>query len=254
MTIEFTKKRDTYSSEEFQKMYLELMNEREMNEILIRSLSHDLANPLSAIQLSVQKIKAKKLNEEELQKTLSVIERSTKASIEMITNIRKAVLTRSQEHLIAIEDVSLNKCLENTKELFQSQLASKSIQLELENELKADVLVRANEDALNDHVFSNIISNAIKFSHPHSKITVTIQDHQNQVMILFRDSGIGFQRNNRSLKSPINQLGTMGEQGSGFGLIIMGYFVRHFGGEFTIQSEKDGTNSGTTVTLKLNKA
>ncbi len=254
MTTDFANKTEAEYSQDLQKMSNDLMTERELNEVLIRSLSHDLANPLSAIQLSVQNIKTKNLSEEALQNSLSLIERSTKASITMITNIRRAVLTKSKEHLTTLEDVSLIKCLETATAFFAPQLTSKSLQLEVENELKSDVLVKANTEALIDHIFYNVLSNAIKFSRPNSKISIKIQDHENQIRISFKDHGIGLQKSNRKTKTPLCQAGTEGEQGSGFGLIILGYFIRQFGGHYSIHSEKDGPNPGTTVTLLLNKA
>jgi signal transduction histidine kinase len=191
-------------------------------------------------------------NDEETEKTLTLLDRSTDSAISMITNIRNALITKSQLELTQISHFSIERSINKLLLEFESRLAQKSLVLKIENKLQDEGMAKGNEEAIIHHVFANILSNAIKFSQPHSTIVITIDGNQDYILTSFKDTGIGFMKTKAKIHQP--QLGTSGEKGSGFGLMIMGYFVRQFGGDFSIESEKHGESHGTTVTIKLLKA
>jgi len=96
-------------------------------------------------------------------------------------------------------------------------------------------------------IISNLLNNAIKFSHPGSEIVVSAQliapAPNGKVRISVIDQGVGIDANTlqklRSGSEIITSRGTNDEKGSGLGLIIVKEFIEMNHGEFFIESEKD---------------
>src|SRR5690606_12982437 len=108
------------------------------------------------------------------------------------------------------------------------------------------------ETTLTEHVLSNILSNAIKFSHHNSRIKISVTDQDENLEIKIRDYGVGIGKDLLKKRFLQSTEGTEGETGSGFGMMIMSYFLHQFGGRYEMHSE--GLGQGTTVTLKLKKS
>jgi K+-sensing histidine kinase KdpD len=115
-------------------------------------------------------------------------------------------------------------------------------------------LVEAEENALCEHVFTNVLSNAVKFSFEGSKILVTVKDIGEFITVEFQDFGTGIQETRLERGYLTSTQGTNGETGTGFGLMVMGYFLRKFGATIDIQSRAEGKDRGTTVTINLKKS
>jgi signal transduction histidine kinase len=231
-----------------------LREEREMNEILIRTVSHDLANPLTVINAYVEMIHAGKIPDEDKDKIWQRMKLNIQSALNMIGRIRNAILTRTQADLVAVHDVSVDRSLKKLLELFESKLLEKNITLNYNNEVSLDSFVAAEENCLTEHVFANILSNAIKFSYKDSKIDINVKENSESVMVEFRDFGKGIEEARLSKRLLASTPGTSGEQGTGFGLMVMGYFLRKFGAGYSLKSQTLGQDHGTSVQVTLKKS
>ena len=101
-------------------------------------------------------------------------------------------------------------------------------------------------------VTRNLISNAIKFSHPRSEVLVASKIKDDDVIVSITDNGIGMDPDqlNRIFENPEeNQsTGTMGERGSGLGIMICKSFLNLHGGKIWAESK---FNEGTTFYYSL---
>jgi two-component system, sensor histidine kinase and response regulator len=109
-------------------------------------------------------------------------------------------------------------------------------------------------------VINNILTNAIKFSHPDSAIEINASIADKKVSVSFRDNGIGIPdgilKDLFDLDKATSRAGTQDESGTGWGMPLVKNFVEAYGGKITItSSEKDtGTRKrGTEVLLTLRK-
>lgn len=234
--------------------HVHLEEEREMNEMLIRTISHDLANPLTVIGAYTEMLHKGSIPEKDRDKVWGRIKANTQSALDMIGRIRHAILTRTQASLMTLDDIPIDRALEKTLELFEPRLREKNIRITVENELPGFVEVMAEEHALTEHVFANIISNAIKFSYPGGEIKILVTEKDESVEVSVQDFGTGIKESRLERRLLHSTEGTSGESGTGFGLMVMGYFLRQFGASVSMTSRTEGPSKGTTVTVVLKKS
>ncbi|WP_408096023.1 sensor histidine kinase [Peredibacter sp. HCB2-198] len=237
---------------ELQNSNSHLEEEREMNEILIKTVSHDLANPLTVINAYIDMINSGRIPEEDRKMIWDRIKMNTKSALDMIARIRDAIVTRNQASIVAINDVSIDRSLKRLITQFESRLEEKNIKVKYENGAPLDTLVAAEENTLTEHVFANVLSNSLKFSHEGSEIIIKVFDIGPTIRVEFQDFGVGIDHERLEKRLLHTTEGTRGELGSGFGVMVMGYFLRKFGASYLIQS--DGPGTGTTIIINLRRA
>lgn len=240
-------------TKELKKSNESLKEEQETNEILIKTVSHDLANPLTVVNAYIDMMLSGRINPDDFKSTIVKIRNSSNSALDMISRIRDAIVTRNQAGIINLHQVSIDRSVRKLLAVFEAKLEAKNISVKYENNVALDTFVSAEENTLISHVFSNVLSNAIKFSHQGSVIDIKVKDTDECINILFIDRGVGIDsRRLKERKLLLSTEGTEGEQGSGFGFMIMSYFLRKFGGSYELFSE--GPDKGTTATVTLKKS
>jgi PAS domain S-box-containing protein len=113
-----------------------------------------------------------------------------------------------------------------------------TITLDLDNSITCDT----DRDMLST-IVRNLVSNAIKYSYPNSEVTVTSRSiaEQSQIEICVADKGLGMDeatKNGLFLadKYP-SAKGTIGEGGTGLGLVLCHEFINKLGGIIGVESQ-----------------
>jgi signal transduction histidine kinase len=116
-------------------------------------------------------------------------------------------------------------------------------------------MVFADLNSINT-VIRNIISNALKFTYPGGKITVSAREQDDFALVCVEDTGMGMNEETKSKLFRIDvhhtSLGTNQEKGTGLGLIICKEFVEANGGKIWVESE-EGKGSKFFFTVPLAK-
>jgi signal transduction histidine kinase len=103
-------------------------------------------------------------------------------------------------------------------------------------------------------VIRNLITNAIKFTEPGGRITITARDLDDHIFISVKDTGIGIPEHNMQklfqLTEYFTTKGTENESGSGLGLILCKEFVEKHGGKINVETE---INKGSDFSFILPK-
>ncbi len=106
-----------------------------------------------------------------------------------------------------------------------------------------------------EQVFTNILSNAIRYSPPYTRIRILSEGQPDSYSILFVDQGYGFTPEEldmvwRPLAPPSSRKDTWSYLGgAGLGIYVAKYIIEQHGGILSIRS--DGPDKGTTVIVTL---
>jgi signal transduction histidine kinase len=234
----------------------------DLKEVLVRNkklmalLVHDIANPVSVMNLTAELIR-KSIQKEESDKLDKMFNRYFNASesiSDIIKTARTIIANDSGKMQLNIENRCLKTVLENSIKDFGQLLDSKSLKIKLSTH--GDYF-NANIDkiAIRYSVFGNVISNAIKFSKKNSIIEIEISELESKIHIKITDSGVGMSSDLRSKVFSSHEVtsrpGTDGEKGTGFGMPLAKSFTDACGGSIEVISNE---NTGTTFSIYFNKS
>jgi signal transduction histidine kinase/tetratricopeptide (TPR) repeat protein len=227
---------------------------RELNNTKDRFFSimaHDIKNPLVA-QLSGAKILLSRIDgmdTDGMKMIAGEIQKNTFHLLGLLNNLLQ--WSRLQMKRIKCQPTPLviAAIVHRSFELYGLKARNKEI--ELKHEIDPELLILADRDMLIT-VMNNLVSNAIKFSHPGAIVRVSTIQQENTITVMVQDSGIGMtpeqQENLFRLDVSSSTPGTNNEKGTGLGLILIKELVQQNDGEVRIQSEE---GKGTTVSITL---
>jgi signal transduction histidine kinase len=217
---------------------------------ILRTVAHDLRNPLGGIA-SLTNAMADDGYSEEQQRMITLIKETSNNSLELINEILE-VTNNTGATMLNRALVEINALLSHSVELLRFKAAEKNQQIKLELLDKPVDLFISREKIW--RVIGNLLSNAIKFSPPGADIILKIIDKGTEVEISVKDSGIGIPENMKSkvfnIFTEAKRPGTAGEKSFGLGLSISKQIVESHGGK--IWFESNGGN-GTTFFVRLPK-
>jgi two-component system, NtrC family, nitrogen regulation sensor histidine kinase NtrY len=220
-------------------------------ETVARKLAHEIKNPLTPIQLSIDSLREKyrdKLNKEgsEFEKYLETINRQVK-DIEKLVN-EFSNFARMPRPLL--KKIDLIKIISNTLNFIK--ISSKnSINLITKTKNK---FINGDEDQLN-RVFINLIKNSeeaflektIKNPNFKGNIDIEIDDNNDYIIIRLIDNGTGI----TDAKKAMTPYYTTKKTGTGLGLPIVTKIINEHSGIFNIENKINGT--GTVVKILIPK-
>ena len=229
-----------------------LLNERyEAWESVARKLAHEIKNPLTPIQLSIDSLREKYKNKlsnqsQEFEKYLQTINRQIK-DIEKLVNEFSNFARMPRPILKKLNIVDLIK-----KSLDFIKMTSKnSIKLNFENK---NLYINGDEDQLN-RVFINLIKNSEEsFDDMNKKnlnfkgnIDIEINENNDYIICRLTDNGPGI----TDAKKAMTPYFTTKKTGTGLGLPIVTKIINEHSGNFIIQKQKKG--NGTQILISLPK-
>ena len=229
-----------------------LINERyEAWESVARKLAHEIKNPLTPIQLSIDSLREKyrnKLNNQgqEFEKYLQTINRQIK-DIENLVNEFSNFARMPQPILKRINVTNFI-----TKTLDFIKLSSKN-SIILKNK-KSNLIINGDADQLN-RVFINLIKNSEEAllekqeKNPNFKgnIEIEITDNNDYIVFKLTDNGPGI----TDSKKAMTPYFTTKKTGTGLGLPIVTKIINEHSGNFSIKNKKN--NDGVIVKISLPK-
>jgi len=224
-----------------------IINERhEAWENLARKLSHEIKNPLTPIQLTIDKIKSKYLTQvsekehDNFKNNLKIINNQIK-QIENLVN-EFSDFARMPKPILQNND--LIKILnENIKLLSE---IDKTIQISL---LKSneEIIFNCDKEQLS-RVFFNLIKNSIESIQQKSenmpnfekKLSIEILLKNDHIKLILVDNGIGFEKLKNNIKDILNPYFTTKKNGTGLGLSIVNKIINDHNGELNFLSIPNG--------------
>lgn len=232
---------------------------KELDKIKSRffaNISHEFRTPLTLIIGPVEQFFNDEKSEKK-RKKLSMILRSSKKLLELINQLLDLSKLESGKLQLKYEKVDIVELSRRITSMFESMAERKNIKLGFYSEAEEIGLI-CDIDKI-EKIITNLISNALKFTHPNGEVTIIIsEDEQNDdfrsgnVKILVIDTGKGIASDKLDhVFEPFYQIDSEMNrefQGSGLGLSLVKEYVELHKGSIHVKSTK---NKGTRFIIKL---
>ena len=232
----------------------ELSELNQTKDKLFSIIGHDLGNQFNIILgfLEVLVSDFKKLDSGKVEIHLNNIYNSSKHAFNLLENL--LTWARMQTNMIQYnpEVFDVQSKVAESVGLFEGACAKKSIKIEIAGSERMWIVADIN---MFSTVFRNLVANAIKFTHGDGNILIQTEKIGDFCEIAISDNGVGISDNDIGkifrIDSKHKTPGTMGEKGTGLGLILCKEFVEKHGGKIEVKS-KVGKGSRFSFTLPLN--
>ena len=211
---------------------------------LSRKLAHEIKNPLTPIQLTIDRIKTKysgqitNEDQQSFKENLKIIN----SQIKQIENLVNEFSDFARMPKPILKRNNLVKLLnENIKLLSE---VNKSIEINL-NKKDEEILLECDKEQIS-RVFINLIKNSIESieqkveKNPDfkKKILIDISSNNDHILISIEDNGVGFDKNN--IEEILNPYYTTKKNGTGLGLSIVNKIINDHKGELEFIPIKNG--------------
>jgi two-component system, sensor histidine kinase and response regulator len=223
----------------------ELQQLNHIKDRLFAVLSHDLRNPLATLKTYFSLISKPNLLPEKKEIYTRQTLNAVNSTSELMDNLLLWANSQIRNHKLTLTKIGLDETIGNTIELVELQAQQKAVLIVSQIEVKE---VIANQNAL-ETILRNLLTNAIKFSPSNSTVTIKSFYENNRINISVSDEGIGLspEKIEGIYKSEItNTSGTMGEKGSGLGLILVRELAKQINANLEVES-KEGLGSSFKI-------
>ncbi len=231
------------------KMAEELSGVETLRTDFIANVSHEMKTPLSVIQSYGTLLQAPELDDESRLEYARAVTAAARRLADMITNILK--LNRLENQQIyptrTVYDLGeqLCECFLQYEELWESR------GIDIETDIAENVTVEGDRELLS-LVWSNLLSNAFKFTESGGTVALSLTDEDGFAVVRVRDTGCGM---SPEVGAHIFEKFYQGDsshatQGNGLGLALVKRVIDILGCDISVDSE---LGVGTVFTVRLGR-
>ncbi|WP_343047595.1 transporter substrate-binding domain-containing protein [Pseudomonas akapageensis] len=220
----------------------------------LATMSHEIRTPMNAL-LGMLELALRKAEQGMLDKlAIEVASGAARGLLELVGDILDITRIESGHLSLAPQRTFLRKEVESTVRLFEGQARHKQLRLILETGQEPDIEVMVDPLRFKQ-ILSNLISNAIKFTHEGEvrvRLAFDLQAGQVVVQLAVEDTGVGIPPADLSaMGSPFRQASNnrqSARSGTGLGLSISRTLCAMMGGQMTLSST---LGAGTQADIRL---
>lgn len=250
------KQREKLYTEEIRKSAEKARKANEAKTRFLFNMSHDIRTPMNAI-VGFSGLLEKSIHDEK--KSLDYIKKirvSSDILLTIINQVLEMACIESGKITLSSESVNIREMVDAMNTVFESSLTKKSLEYQCSLNVVHDQILC--DKTKMEEIILNVVSNSIKYTNPHGKITVSIdeldsEDEKNaNYKVVVEDNGIGmsqdylphifeeFSREHTSTETRV--------AGTGLGLPIVKSLVDRMGGTIEVESEE---GKGTRFIMKF---
>jgi PAS domain S-box-containing protein len=220
-------------------------------DAFLATLAHELRNPLAPIRNSVAALRLAKVDDPQLRRTCAIIERQVQQMARLLDDLLDVSRITHDKLELRREPVTIQTLLNMAVETSQPNIDEKGQTLSLALPPQR-IYVDADATRI-AQVFSNILSNASKYSKPGATIRVAAEASAGEVVVTTVDDGIGISPEMLptifEMFSQAPQALAHAQGGIGIGLALVRGLVELHGGRVSAKSE--GAGRGSTFEVRL---
>ena len=225
-----------------------------IEENFITMVSHQLRSPLVAVAQYFEVVLGGHLGD--IGPQLKEMIEKAKARLEGLLNLINDWLSIARMNggqlVERLKPTHLEPMLSKLVDFLQALTEENSIALRLAPPSGSD-LALAEPETL-EEVFSNLITNAIKYNIPKGSVTISINEEPNAIVVDVRDTGVGIPQEHLPFIFDqfyqVDRSKRRGDKGSGLGLAIAKRIVEAHGGSIGVTSR---VGEGSTFSVSLPK-
>lgn len=226
----------------------------EMKSGLLSVVSHELKTPLTSIRMAVHLMLEERIGSINAKQTeLLVAARDDSDRLEtIIEDLLDMGRLESGKVTLELQTEPAERVVSDAVEPLEAAFHDRGISLEVA--VPADIPAVLVDPIRIDHVLSNLLTNALKFTHPGGKVRVFAEaDSEGPVRFTVEDTGLGIPQEymtrvfDRFFRVPRENQ----PAGAGLGLAIAKEIVEAHGGQISVQSRE---NRGSRFTFTLQRA
>jgi signal transduction histidine kinase len=218
----------------------------------LATLGHELRNPLAPLVTGLHLLRASGRGDAQLLEVTAVMERQVQHLVRLVDDLLEvARITEGRLHIERAPTdlvVAVKAAIDISRPLFDGGQHGLTVELPMESLIVAGDLVRLTQ------VFTNLLTNAAKYSNPGGAVWLTLSRGEGQTArVSIRDSGIGIPATH--LESifdtfvQVDRTSRRAQGGLGIGLTLVRRLVEMHGGRVHALSAGPGTGSEFIVEL-----
>ena len=227
----------------FNQMARQLAKQDETRQKFISDISHEFQTPLTSIQGFANILKEEDLPKEQRVKYANIILYNSKRLSSLAKNMLQLTLLDREEIELELTNYSLVEQMNRVISTQENQAMEKNIEIVFEMP-KKEIFIEGDEQRL-EQVWTNIISNAIKYTNEGGLITITMKKNSKDIEVSIEDTGIGMSKEvvSHIFERFYREDKARNVEGNGLGLAIVKSIVDLHHGKIDILSQVDvGTN------------
>lgn len=234
--------------EDFNKMCAELESVRILRNDFINSYSHEFRTPIASINGFAELLLEKELPEKEQRQYLEIISEESERLTKLAGNTILLSKLSSQQIITDLEEYDLSEQIRQCSIILSKSWMDKKIDF---NGEFSSVKYLGNKELM-QHLWLNILGNAVKYTPVGGEITVSVQKEGDHVSVIVSDTGEGIsEKTLEHLFDPYYQGDSShSRQGLGLGLSIAQRITELCRGTISVES-KVSEGSIFKVTLPL---
>jgi PAS domain S-box-containing protein len=224
-----------------------------LKDEFLATLSHELRTPLNAIVGWTKILRTGKVDREDVQEGLEVIDRNAKAQTQLIEDLLDLSRIMSGKLVLDLQRLHLQDVIEAAIDAVTPTAQAKGVRIgKVLDSLAPPV---SGDSTRLQQVVWNLLTNAVKFTPKGGKVQVLLERVNSHVEISVMDTGIGirpdflphvFDRFRQADGSTTRRHG-----GLGLGLAIVKHLVEMHGGAVRVKSPGEGQGSTFVVVLPV---
>lgn len=240
----------TRAHEREQQLIDQLQRLDEYRQKLIATVSHELKNPLGVIVGHVDMLQSVAGLPTEAATSLDALGRGTSRMISLVDDLLLLSRISNVDSPVSEAPVDLGAVLAEVAKDESFRAMQQGVTLQIATCGGSSSVAGEHEELR--QVIANVVSNAVKYSHTGGTVTVSLEDHGEEVIFVCADNGLGISHEDqRQLFTEFyrsTNLEALRRPGTGLGLAIVSRIVTRHGGRTEVESS---LGKGTTFRVAL---
>ncbi|MEK7433277.1 MAG: ATP-binding protein [Cyanobacteriota bacterium] len=239
----------SFIADSFNNMTEKIQDMIQQKQRLIADVSHEIRTPLTKIRLSLELLdKEGKGKQKYIDKGISEIENLDELIDDLLSASKLEINFDSSKFI----DIDLVDFIEKFIVKNQIFIEATNFKINYDSKIK-EYFIKGDKKDL-ESVFSNILSNAAKYSHDSSEINITSVEKDGKILIQIRDFGIGVNSNQlEKIFDPFYRTDDSRNRktgGNGLGLSIVRKIIDNHNGKIWAELPNDG-KSGLIINISV---